>query len=149
MINRRIVIGILLLTLVVGGAFLFEKVTKIQGSKNGKLVPVVQNDKTIAYLDAGVIRQLSCQERDLKQGQGGSGSDNEVSLSFALGSAGIVDYEYVQVTGLGESEEFKLKQEETEGISLSANSNGTFALVNKSGGNRVMIKEVARFNAVD
>jgi hypothetical protein len=149
MINRRIVIGILLLTLVVGGAFLFERVTKIQGSQNGKLVPVVQNDKTIAYLDAGVIRQLSCQECELKQGQGASGSDNEVSLSFALGSAGIVDYEYIQVTGLGDSEEFKLKQEEMEDISLSSNSNGTFAMVNKSGGNRVMIKEVARFYAAD
>lgn len=149
MINRRIEIGILLLTLVIGGAFLFEKVTRVQGSQNGKLVPVVQNDKTIAYLDAGVIRQLSCQERELKQGQGGSGSDNAVSLSFALGSAGIVDYEYVEVTGLGDSEEFKLKQEEMEGITLSSNSNGTFSMVNKSGGNRVMVKEVTRFYAAD
>ena len=71
------------------------------------------------------------------------------SLSFALGSAGIVDYEYVEVTGLGDSEEFKLKQEEMEGITLSSNSNGTFSMVNKSGGNRVMVKEVTRFYAAD
>lgn len=147
MINRRIVTGILLLTLVVGGAFLFEKVAKVQGSQNGKLVPVVQNDKTIAYLDAGVIRQLSCQERELKQDQGGSGSDNEVSLSFVLGSAGLVDCEYVQVTGLGDSGEFRIKQGEMEGIALFSNSNGTFSMVKKSGGNRVMIKEVARLYA--
>lgn len=149
MINRRIVIGILLLILVVGGAFLFEGVTKVQGSQNGKLVPVDQNDKTIAYLDAGVIRQLSRQERELKQGQGGSGGDNEVSLSFVLGSAGIVDYAYIEVTGLGDSENCKLKQEEMESITLSSNSNGTFAMVNKSAGNRVLVKEVARFYAAD
>ncbi len=149
MINRRVGIGLLLLILVVGGAFLFEKAVKVQGSQNGKLVPVVQNDKTIAYLDAGVIRQLSCQERELKQGQGGSGGDNEVSLSFALGSAGIVDYKYIEVSGVGDSENFTLKSGEIEGIALSSNSNSTFAMINKANGNRVMIKEVARFYAAD
>lgn len=149
MINRRIVIGLLLLVLVVGGAFLFEGITKIKGSQSGQLVPVMQNDKTIAYYDAGVIRQLSLQERELKRDQGGSVSDNKVSLSFALGSAGIDDYEYVLVTGLGDNEEFKLKRGETESMVLSSNNNGTFSLVNQSGGNRVIVKEVARFYVAD
>ena len=148
-INKRIGIGLLLLILVVGGAFLFEKVTKVQGSQNGKLVPVVQNDKTTAYLDAGVIRQLSQQERELEQNQGIFGSDNEVSLSFVLGSAGIINYKYVKVSGVGDSEDFKLKPEEIEGIALSSNGNSTFAMVNKVNGNCLMIKEVAKFYVAD
>lgn len=149
MINRRIVINILLLILVVGGAFLFEKVLKIQGSQSGQLVPVVHKEKTIAYLDAGVIRQLSDQERDLQQGRGVSGSANAVSLSFVLGSVGIDDYAYVQVTGLGDSKSCKLKLEEAKDIVLSANSNGTFAMVNVADGHRIIVNEVVGFYATD
>ena len=114
MINGRIVTGILLLALVIGGSFLSEKVARVQGSQRGEVVPVVQNDITVAYLDAGVIRHLSIQERQLEQNRDGSGSDNEVSLSFVLGSAGLVDYEYVQATawataGNAESSEGKWK----------------------------------------
>jgi hypothetical protein len=36
-----------------------------------------------------------------------------------------------------------------EGIVLYTNSNGTLSMVNKSGGNQVMIKEVARLYAAD
>ncbi|HHU86047.1 MAG: hypothetical protein ACOX86_11110 [Pelotomaculaceae bacterium] len=149
MINGRIVTGILLLALVIGGSFLSEKVARVQGSQRGEVVPVVQNDITVAYLDAGVIRQLSIQERQLEQNRDGSGSDNEVSLSFVLGSAGLVDYEYVQATGLGDSGECRIKRGEVEGIVLYTNSNGTLSMVNKSGGNQVMIKEVARLYAAD
>ncbi|SFH10164.1 hypothetical protein SAMN05660649_03867 [Desulfotomaculum arcticum] len=147
--NRRIVIGILVLVLVVGGAFLFEHVIKVQGSRKGILVPVVQNSKTIAYLDAGTIRQLGQQERELSQGQSNSNSNNEVSLSFVLGSAGIIDYQCIEVGGVGDSQDFKLSPQDIEVIALSSNSNSTFAMVNKAEGNRVMIKEVAKFNVAN
>ncbi len=142
MIKKRIGIGLLVLALVVGGSYLFELLTKAQGSKNGKLVPVVQYDKTIAYLDAGVIRQLSLQEQGLKQG---TGNPNEVSLDFALGSAGIVDYKYIVLSGVGDSENLEFRPKEVSGITLYANINSTFAMINKAEGNRVMLKEVAKF----
>ncbi|TEB05922.1 hypothetical protein Psch_02964 [Pelotomaculum schinkii] len=141
-INKRVGIGLLLLVLVVGGAFLFEQLTKAQGSQNGKLVPVVQYDKIAVYLDAGVIRQLGEQERELKQSTGNS---NEVSLGFVLGSAGISDYKSIEVSGVGDSGEFTLSSREIGSIVLSPNSNSTFAMINKADGNRVMLKEVAKF----
>lgn len=141
-ITKRIGIGLLVLVLVVVGSYFFEQLTKAQGSQNGKLVPVVQDDKTTAYLDAGVIKQLSEQERALEQKTGNS---NEVSLDFVLGSAGVTDYKYIEVSGVGDRENLKVSPEEVEYITLYANSNNTFAIVNKAEENRVMFKEVAKF----
>ncbi len=143
--NRRIVVGILVLVLVAGGAFLLEHMAKVQLSRNGRLVPVIQDSKIIAYLDAGTIRQLSQQERELRPGQDNSNNHSEVSLSFMLGSTGVVDYQYIEVSGVGNSKDFKLNPGDIEDIALSASSNHhTFALVNRAEGNRVMIQKVAK-----
>ncbi len=148
-IDKRIAIGILCLFLAAGGAFLFEQAIKAQGSRSGKLVPVVQHNKTIAYLDAGVIRQLHEQERELGHGRDNSGGDNEVSLGFVLGSAGVVDYQYILVSGAVDSEYFKLNPREVGDMLLSANGNGTLTMADRTGGNRILLKVVAKIQVAD
>ncbi|MCG9968820.1 hypothetical protein L9W92_12305 [Pelotomaculum terephthalicicum JT] len=150
-VNKRIIAGILLLILIVGGSYFFEQITKAQGSRNGRLVPVIQHDETTAYLDAGVIRQLGRQEQEMNKdaGETGDNGDNEVSLGFVLGSAGVAGYQYIEVSGAGDSEDIKLGPRDIGGIVLSSNSNSTFAMADKAGGNRVIIKEVAKIYVAD
>lgn len=146
-INRRIGLGLLITIFLVGGAFLFERATIVNGGNNGKLVPVVKNAQTIAYLDSGTVKQLHQQELSLKQGFGNN--DNEVSLEFALGSAGAVDFKYIDITGVGNSEKLQLGPNKIAGIVLAANPDSTIAMINKAGGNLVMLPEIAKLTVVN
>ncbi|SPF45601.1 conserved exported hypothetical protein [Candidatus Desulfosporosinus infrequens] len=145
-LNKRIGIGILIIALSIGGAFFVERMAIVQGQQAGKMIPVVQNNKTIAYLDAGVIKQLGEQERGQTQGKSNPNGDNEVSLSYVLGSAGINKFQYVDVNGVGDDEDYKLGPKEIADLALSANDNNTVAMVKKVNGNHVMIAVVGKLS---
>jgi len=142
-LKRRIGVGLLLITFLVGGAFLFEQVTKVRGSQNGELIPVMQNNKIAAYVDAGTIKQLSMQERARSKDKNFN-KPNEVSLDFVLGSAGIVDYHNIMIYAVGDDEGNSLSKEGIADMTLFPNDNGTISLVDKAGGNHVKIKEVSK-----
>lgn len=143
-LNRRIVIGVLAIILLVGGAYLFEQVTKVQGSQNGKLIPVAQNDKIVAYLDAGTIKQLSIQERTLKKDKSNINGQNDASLDFVLGSAGIINYHTVRVYGVGDDEGTSLDKGKITMMTLSPNENKTMSMLDQADGNQVKIKKVRK-----
>jgi len=141
-LNWRIGLGVLVTILLVGGAFLFEQITKVQGSQNGELIPVMENSKIVAYLDSGTIKQLNIQERALRKDKSNIDGQNEASLDFVLGSAGIVNCHNVRVFGVADDEGSSFSSGEIAVMTLSPNANGTMALVDKSDGNHVKIKEV-------
>lgn len=143
-LKRRISIGVLSTILLVGGTFLFEQMTKVQGSQNGKLIPVVQYDKIAAYVDAGTIKQLNIQERALRKNKSNINDQNEASLDFVLGSAGIVNYHNVRVYGVGDEDGNSLSSKEIDNKVLSANEDSTMAMLNKAGGNGVILPKVSK-----
>lgn len=143
-LNKRIGIGMLILVLSIGGAFLVERLALVQGKQTGKLIPIVQNNKPMAYLDAGVIKQLGVQERGSRQSISNSQGNDEVSLSYVLGSAGINSFQYVDVNGVGDSEDYKLGSQEIANFALSSNADNTVTMINKANGKRVPVTVVGK-----
>lgn len=62
----RVVVGLMTITLIAVGSYLFEARAKAQGSMTGQLIPVVQQDTIVAYVDSGAVGQLSEQEKEVK-----------------------------------------------------------------------------------
>lgn len=148
-LHKRVMIGMILTVLLVGGAFICEQMAKTTGSQNGKLLPVVQNNKIVAYIDAGTIQQLNIQERTLKKNGSKGIADNQASLDFVLGSAGIIKYHSVQVYDVGDEGGKSLSSPEAGGMALAANQDGTISMLTKAEGDRVVIKHVRKLLVED
>lgn len=143
-LNLRILIGLIFVVMIGGGAYLFEEQTKVQGSQTGQLIPVVQYEEIIAYVDGGAIGQLGGQEKLLKGEQSKAEEGKASTLDFVLSSAGIVNYHRIEISAIGDSDNsYSLTREEAEEVLLSPNDDKTTALINPADG-KVMIKVVGK-----
>ncbi len=148
-IDKRIVLGLIFIVVIVGSAFLLEHTVKVQGSNSARIIPVIQNNETIAFVDAGVIEQLREQEHAMREVSEGSDNTGEVSLEFVLGSVGGFDYRYIEVKGLDDSETWRLEQSKLDpAIVLSSNMSGTVAMINSEDGRQILIKAIKEIHLI-
>lgn len=90
--NKKIIIGILVLALAVIAAYSIEYTYKGAGKKSGAIIEITNNKQPAAFMGSDVLKKLP-------------GGTNEKStegptLSTVLVAAGINDFSKVEITGV-------------------------------------------------
>ncbi|EHL08395.1 hypothetical protein DesLBE_1679 [Desulfitobacterium sp. LBE] len=146
----RVVVGLITIALIAGGSYLFEAKAKAQGSMTGQLVPVVQHDAIVAYVDSGAVGQLSEQEKEVKGEAAAKRDDQAASLDFVLNSAGITAYSRVEIGDIADNDNsLSLTRQEAAKVVLRPGTDGTVSLLAPEQGDKVLIKIVGKLYVAD
>ncbi len=130
-INKRIIIGVVIVAILIGGAFLTESLLKVYGGKTGLTVEVKHNSTIASYLDAGVIRSLAVQE-------GLSVSKQEVSLRYVITSVGINSYDGLTIGGLSDNTETQVALGQDIADKAFKANGATISLINSKTGEALL-----------
>lgn len=142
-LNRKMLLSIMLIGLIVGGSYAVECAVKVQGARSARIVRVVNDDQAVAMLSAGVFKQLKQQESAFDKDT----SDNSVdgpSLLFVIRSTGINDFQQVEVKGLQNEDVYKLERNQINNdIVFSFTKHQTVNLGNKKDRGRYLVQDVS------
>jgi hypothetical protein len=141
--NKRIVISVLLIFLLVAGSYLFENIMKKQGMNSAQIVKVTEKGKVVAYISADVLRQLMEQNSQKDEDNLSKGP----SLILAMNAAGASNFKQIEVKGKGEKASFVLEEKDINSdLELFLENNGTINLCKKDNSSNFLVKEITEIN---
>lgn len=141
--NKKIIVSLVVIALIILGAYSTEYFFKENGLNSGSIVKVNNNAKLAAYMDKDVLTQLA--------GQKGKSSKNHVgpTLSSVLTAAGISYIEKVQVKGLHTKSPQKFDQKEiNDDLVFYFTNHNTVNLGRKKDYPHYLVKDVTEINAI-
>jgi uncharacterized protein YxeA len=134
--KKRIIIGIILVFIIIGGAYLIENITTRQGLGSAKIVKITEKGKAVAYISTDILKQLVKQdadEDDLSLGP---------SLQLAMHAAGVSEYSKVEVKGEDQSDIILNKKDISDDLIIYLVGNGTMNLCRKENISNFLVKGI-------
>ena len=91
-LNRKIIIGIMLLAFTVITAYVIEFTYKDAGVKSGAIIQITNNNQPAAFMGSDVLKKLPGGTKEK--------SEEGPTLTSVLVAAGINDFSKVEITGV-------------------------------------------------
>jgi hypothetical protein len=141
--NKSIALSILLIFVLIAGAFLFEKVYTKYGQTSAKIIKITDKDKVVALISADILKKLMQQnigkdEEDVPLGP---------SLLSTINAAGVSKFTELEVKGKGENDSILLnKKDINNDFELALSSNGTVNLKKKGVKSNPLVKEITEIS---
>jgi len=140
-LNKRIIISISVVLLIVAISYLFENVSKERGLSIGRVIKVLDNNELTAYIGVDVLMYLNEQEFP------GAPDSKGPTLMYVMGSAGISEFNEVEIKGLGGDAVFLAGMDETnKDYVLCLTSSKTVNLINKNNYRHILVENVSEIN---
>lgn len=118
--RKRVITGILIILAIIGCSYLIENGFLASGLKSAKVIPVLDDNKPIAYLDSRVLEQLG--DKDPKG----------PPLIAVLNAAGAEEYDEIIIRGVDDDSVYSLHREQlNDNLVCSLNGDGTADLINQ------------------
>lgn len=141
--NKRIVISVLLIFLLVAGSYLFENVMKRQGMNSAQIIKVTEKGKVVAYISADVLRQLMEQNSQKDEDNLSKGP----SLILAMNAAGVSNFKRIEIKGKGDKASIVLNENDiSSDLELFLANNGTINLCKKDNSSSFLVKEITEID---
>jgi len=141
--KKRIIIGLLLIAVIIGAAYLIENITKRQGLNSAKIVKISEEGKTAAYISTDILKQLMKQdvnEDDLSLGP---------PLKIAMHAAGVSEFTKVEVKGENQSHIILNEKDIDDNLIIYLVNNGTMNLCRKGKSTVSIIKGIYEINILN
>lgn len=133
MLNRRILVGVLLLVLVVTVFYGIEYIAKNQGLQTATIIRMQTDKQVVAFLDIGVLRKLDAAGPSLK---------------VVLAAAGLDRFGMVEIRGLRSDAPYQVNTAETDKeLHLLFTARGTVDLCRGRDETAVLVADVSEINA--
>ncbi|MDD2444006.1 MAG: hypothetical protein PHS52_05860 [Desulfotomaculaceae bacterium] len=143
-LNKKIIIGISIIFLIVAASYLLENASKERGLSAGKVIKVLDNNELAAYMGVDVIRYLNEQEFP------GAPDSKGPTLLYVMGAAGISEFNQVEIKGLGDGAVFRAgKDEVNRDYILCVTNQGTVNLINKNNYRYILVENVSEINKIN
>jgi hypothetical protein len=137
-LNKKIIIGIIVLALAVIAAYTIEFTYKDSGIKSGAIIEITNNNQPAAYMGSDVLKKLPGGTKD-KSGEG-------PTLTSVLVAAGISDFSKVEISGVKKGAPYMAnKAEISNDLIFFYTDHNTVNLVKKDNQN-VLIEDVSVIN---
>ena len=134
--KKRVIIGIILVFIIIGSAYLIENITTKQGLGSAKIVKITEKGKVAAYISTDILKQLVKQDVD----------EDDLSfgppLQLAMHAAGVSEFTKVEVKGEDESHIILNKKDISDDLIIYLAGNGTMNLCRKENSSNFLIKEI-------
>ena len=139
-LNKRIIIGLIIIILIIPASFLFESYDRTRNLNSGHLINMMADNKTVAYMGVDVIKSLTAQEFPTDPAANGP------TLFYVMGAAGIGKFNIVEISGL-DNAAFKTTISETGAeLFLYPTKHGTVSLTRK-GDQKPIVESVIQISA--
>jgi hypothetical protein len=137
-LNKKIIIGIIVLAFAVIAAYTIEFTYKDSGIKSGAIIEITNNDQPAAYMGSDVLKKLPGGTKDK--------SEEGPTLNSVLVAAGISDFSKVEISGVKKSAPYVAnKAEISNDLIFFYTDHNTVNLVKKDTQN-VLIEDVSAIN---
>lgn len=141
-INKRVVIGLLIIVLILASAYTIEFTYKNIGLKSGAVIEISKNEKEAAYFGGDVLKELPGGSTD--------GSEQGPTLNSVLMAAGVTDFNEVQIFGLDEDSYLKLDQKQvSDEYRFYYTDHNTLNLARQSDNKNILVESVCKINVAD
>lgn len=139
--NKKIIMGIMILVLAIVASYTIEFTYKDSGVKSGAIMEFTYNNQPAAYMGSDVLKQLPGGTKEK--------SEEGPTLTTVLVAAGIANYSKVEITGVKKGTPFVAnKAEISDDIIFYYTNHGTVNLVKKDN-QHVLVEDVSGINAQD
>lgn len=139
-LNKKIVITVSLILLLVAGFYTAEKVIKTEGLNSATIIKVSNNGKVAAYISADVLEKLM--EKDSQEDNMSKGP----SLISAVNAAGFDRYSEIEVMGIGNGNSIDLNSKGIDNnLILYIGEDGKINLCGNKGSS-LLVKGVTEIN---
>lgn len=146
-LKKRIMISIVVIILVIVGAYTTEYIIKVHGNNSAKFVHVLKNNKETAVLSEGVFRELKKSESSIAKKETMQ-SKVGPSLLYVIASAGINNFREIEIKGLKNNKSFIINRDQVNhDIVFFFTGHGTVNLGNKKEMKNFLVEEVKEINA--
>lgn len=134
--KKQVIIGIILVFIIIGGAYLIENITTRQGLGSAKIVKITGKGKAVAYISTDILKQLVKQDVDEDALSLGP------SLQLAMHAAGVSEYSKVEVKGEDQSDIILNKKDISDDLIIYLVGNGTMNLCRKENISNFLVKGI-------
>ena len=137
-LNKKIIMGIMILVLMIAASYTLEYTYKNAGTKSGSIIKITNNNQTAAFMGSDVLKKLA----------GGTKNKSEEgpTLTSVLVAAGISDFSKVQITGVREGASYVAsKAEISNDIIFYYTDHNTVNLAKKDN-HQVLVEDVSTIN---
>lgn len=134
--KKQIIIGIILVFIIIGAAYLIENITSKQGLSSAKIVKITEKQKVIAYISTDILKQL------VKQDVNEDNLSIGPPLQLAMHAAGVSEFTKVEVKGEDESHIILNKNDISEDLIIYLAGDGTMNLCRKEKSSDFLIKGI-------
>lgn len=132
--RKRLIIGVFIILVVIGCSYLTENISTALSLKSAKVIKVFDNNKTIAYLDSGVLKKI------------GSKDPKGPTLTAVLNATGAELFDEITVKGAKTSTIYSINREQlNDNLVCSLNEDGTADLIDQST-SHILVKSI---NVID
>lgn len=143
-LNKKIIIALIAIALVIPGAYLFENFSKGQALKAATVIKVQEDSNLVALLGVDVLRKLNEQEFP------GDEDSKGPSLLYAMGAAGIGEFNEIEIKGLNNKAVFRASRNEiSRDYILCFTERGTVNLCLKNDYQHFLVKDVSEINKLN
>lgn len=143
-LNKRIVISILTILMMVSISYLIENVSKERGLNSASIIKVLDNNKVAALMGVDVLKELKEQEfpndEDVTNGP---------TLLTVLAAAGTGDYRTIEIKGLDNQTLYRASQNEiNKEYIFIFTDHGTVNLCKINQEQQLLVKDVSEINTI-
>ena len=128
--RKRLIIGVFIILAIIGCAYLTENISTALSLKSAKVIKVLDNNKTIAYLDSGVLKII------------GSKDPKGPTLTAVLNATGAELFDEITVKGAKNSTIYSINRGQlNDNLVCSLNEDGTADLIDQSS-SQILVKSI-------
>jgi len=140
--NKKIIIGLLIIVLIIAVSYTVEFSYKSFGLKSGAVIQISYNNQVAAYFGGDVLKKLP---------DGTAENSNQgPTLNSVLIAAGISDFKKVEISGLEDDVPYKLDGKQiSDNYRFYYTDHNTVSLAQKSDSGKILVEDVSKINAAD
>lgn len=140
-INKKIIIGILIVILIPVISYTIEYAFKNAGLKSGAIIEISLNNQVAAYFGSDVLQKLP---------NGSGNGDEGPTLNSVLIAAGINNFSTIEISGGKDETPYKISsQDNRDEYRFYYTPHNTVNLAKKSESQNILVEDVGLINAKD
>ncbi len=139
--NKKIIMGIIVLVLTIIAAYTFEYTYKNSGVKSGAIIEITNNNQPAAFMGSDVLKKLPGGTKDK--------SEEGPTLTSVLVAAGINDFSKVEIIGVKKSAPYVAnKAEISNDLIFYYTDHNTVNLAKKDNYQNILVEDVSGINTL-